>query len=188
MENNTTACAVWSTLDDLFHNNKESHAIYINVEFSTFAQDDLSISDYYRKVKTLTDALGNADKTMSDKTLALTTLHGLNGKFSQTAMLLSMFPSFVEVWSHLLLEELKVVQQEKVAQSIALLADISGNKTGGSSSSGYDSGSGNPRESHVGSSNYNNDNGGYCKRRGKRGGNSGGGLNNGGSGNSSFGD
>lgn len=108
IENNTIAQAVWIALGDQFRNNKESRAIYLSTEFNTFTQCELSISEYYLKIKSLDDI----DQSVSSKTLVLTTLHGLNMKFLHMATLLSMqnsFPSFIKTRSHLLLEELKAV-------------------------------------------------------------------------------
>lgn len=92
--------------------NKESHAIYLLAEFSSFTQGDVSISDYYYKIKSLTDAMGDINQAVSNTTLVLTTLRGLNGKFSHMVTLLPMqkpFMSFIEAWPHLLLEEIKIV-------------------------------------------------------------------------------
>jgi hypothetical protein len=57
----------------------------LNAEFCTFVQGDLSISEYCRRLKGMTDALGDLGKVVLDRTLVLTALRGLNGRFSHMA-------------------------------------------------------------------------------------------------------
>lgn len=82
--------------------NAETRALYLEQEFRILAQGSLSIANCCRKQKSLADDL-------SDKTIVLNTLRGLNPKFAHMRTLLSMktlFPSFLETRSALMLEEL----------------------------------------------------------------------------------
>jgi hypothetical protein len=45
-----------------FHDNKKHHAIQLEADFRNTPQGDLSISDYYAKLKNLADSLTNVDK------------------------------------------------------------------------------------------------------------------------------
>ena len=105
----STARHVWLALEQQFIGNKETRALYLDAEFRNFAQGDLSISDYCRKLKAMADALGDLGEPVHDRTLVLSVLRGLNAKFSYMAALLKRqkpFPSFIDVRSDLLLEEL----------------------------------------------------------------------------------
>lgn len=137
MANDTTAHAIWTSLDGFFRYNKESHAIYLEAEFRNLMQEDMLVPDYCCKIKKLVDALGDVDQAVSDKTLILNTLRGLNEKFLHMWTLLPMqkpFPTFIEARSYLLLEEVKQAQLTKTTQSTALIATApssASNKTGG---------------------------------------------------------
>lgn len=73
-------------------------------------QGDLSVTDYCVCIKTLANTLGDVGQTVSDESLILTILKGLNPKFDNMATvvpLLTPFQSFMQVQSMLLLQELK---------------------------------------------------------------------------------
>lgn len=72
-------------------------------------QGDLTVSAYCARLKSLADALGDLSQPVSDQTLVLTLLRGLNDKFSVQASMIPLlrpFPTFLETRSILLLEEL----------------------------------------------------------------------------------
>src|SRR5438105_3396951 len=54
---NTTARDVWVSLKGQILGNKESRALHLEVEFHTFVQGNLLITDYARKLKTMVDSL-----------------------------------------------------------------------------------------------------------------------------------
>jgi hypothetical protein len=67
------------------------------------------VSDYYHKMKSMADSLGNLSYTISDHNLILNVLWGLNKRYDhfQTIITRSMpFVSFHRVWEDLVLEEL----------------------------------------------------------------------------------
>jgi hypothetical protein len=85
--------------------------LILDAEFCTFIQGDLSISDYCRRLKGMANALGDLGEAVLGRTLVLTTLRGLNGRFSHMVSLLkwqSPFSIFVEVCNDLQLEEIEM--------------------------------------------------------------------------------
>ncbi|KAG8054523.1 hypothetical protein GUJ93_ZPchr0001g29915 [Zizania palustris] len=109
MSSTATARTVWRSLEHQFLGNRERRALNLTSEFHNFAQGDLSVTDYCRRLKTMADSLGDLGEPVLDRTLVLTLLRGLNPKYQHLTTLLPMqrpFPSFVETRSQLLLEEL----------------------------------------------------------------------------------
>jgi hypothetical protein len=49
--------------------------------FHNFIQGDLSVSNYYHKMKSMADSLGNLSYTISDHNLILNVLWGLNKRY-----------------------------------------------------------------------------------------------------------
>ena len=89
--------------------NSETGALYLDAEFRNFEQGDPSITDYYRKLKGMADALSDLGENMSDRTLVLNLLHGLSDKFESIGRHLKRarpFSTFLEAHADLLLEEL----------------------------------------------------------------------------------
>jgi hypothetical protein len=83
-----TTHSIWRGLEDQFIRNKKTRALILDVEFRTFVQGDLTISDCCRRLKGMVDALGDLGEAIFDRTLMLAALHGLNSKFSHMASLL----------------------------------------------------------------------------------------------------
>lgn len=174
MEPDALAFAVWTNIVSLCHDNTETHAIYLEQEFRSFAQGSLSIVDYCCKQKALADDLAAVDNKISNKMLVLNTLRGLNPKFAHMRMLLSMktpFPLFLETRSALLLEELTSAQESPT--SSVFIATTGGgsknNSNGVYTNGGVTYGMPNTRGSSGGSSNGGGSNGnsGYnngCQR------------------------
>jgi hypothetical protein len=83
-----------------FVGNHETRALIVDVEFRNFVLGDLSISNYCRRLKGMVDALGDLREVVLDHSLILTTLRGLNGRFSRMAALVKRqcpFPIFAQV-------------------------------------------------------------------------------------------
>lgn len=74
-----------------------------------FVQGDLSMSEYCRKFKSMTDALADLGSPVDDRILILNILRGLNQHFKHINTIIrrySPFPNFVKVRDDLLLEEI----------------------------------------------------------------------------------
>jgi hypothetical protein len=106
-----TARGTWLALEEQFVGNRETRIVLVDTEFRTLCQGALSVSDYCRKMKTLADSLVELGEPISDRLLTINLLRGLNDRFTHLRSYLKRqrpFPSFVEVRSELLLEELSM--------------------------------------------------------------------------------
>ncbi|XP_020196271.1 uncharacterized protein [Aegilops tauschii subsp. strangulata] len=104
----STTRQVWDSIAILFHDNKKSHALAHDAEFHNTPQGDKSIHDYCAKLKSLADALSDVGQNISDETLVLTVLRGLNEQFNHLRSFLPFqvsFPLFLQTHSTLVLEE-----------------------------------------------------------------------------------
>jgi len=77
----TTARAAWLGVENQFLGNRESRALLLDAEFRNLSQGALSIDDYCRQMKTKADALADLGEPISDRTLVLNVLRGLNERF-----------------------------------------------------------------------------------------------------------
>ncbi|XP_022682392.1 uncharacterized protein LOC111257327 [Setaria italica] len=103
-------------------------------------QGNSSTTEYCSRMKTLADALRDVGHPIQDSQLVLNLLCGLNPRFSNTvddiANSTTSFPSFAQTRDMLALKELRLVNEEKISNSTALLIENSSS----SSSSGYTGG------------------------------------------------
>lgn len=182
MHREATARSVWLGLEQQFLGNKETRALYLDAKFRNFIQGDLSITDYCRQLKGLADALGDLGEPVPDRTLVLNVLRGLNDKFSYMTALLKRqkpFPSFLEVRSDLLLEELTMANKSSAS---AFLAGTPTNSSGGSANRGASGQAFGGSVAHSGSHNSGGSRGNNKnRRRGRRGESAGSGNSSGGS-------
>jgi hypothetical protein len=72
---------VWLELEAQFLFNRESSVLLLNAMFHVFKQGDLSVSDYYRKMKGMVDNLRALGEIITDHHLVLNLLHDLIKKF-----------------------------------------------------------------------------------------------------------
>lgn len=103
----STAYDVWAQLHLLFRDNQPDRAIILSAEFRNIVQGGLFIPEYSRRLKSLTDALGDVGGHIIDQTLTLQLTCSLSRKFQVMATPLPMqvsFPSFVQARSRLLME------------------------------------------------------------------------------------
>jgi hypothetical protein len=82
MRSGSTARAIWDAIENLFRDNKKHRAIQLEADFRNTPQGDLSISDYCAKLKNLADSLTDVGQPISDETLVLTLLRGLNDTYA----------------------------------------------------------------------------------------------------------
>jgi hypothetical protein len=89
------ALDAWLALENHFLGNHETHALHIDATFQSFVQGDLSVNNYYRKMKAFTDSLTDLDVT--DHVLMLNVLRGLSKNFEHLRAIFTHathFPSF----------------------------------------------------------------------------------------------
>lgn len=122
---NSTAYSIWTAIDSLFHDNELHRAVYLEAEYRSLYQGDLSISQYYSKLKLLADALRDVGQPVSNRGQVLNMLRGLNPKYrSYISGIANSRPphTFLSTRSYLLLGELYDKQQEQNVTHHALLA------------------------------------------------------------------
>ena len=78
---------MWVKLYGLFTNNKLQRRVFLQQEFFDCHQDDQSIDDYYRRLKTLADELRDISAKVDDDLLLSMLTAGLNEDFGNTAFI-----------------------------------------------------------------------------------------------------
>ncbi|XP_076924824.1 uncharacterized protein LOC143587408 [Bidens hawaiensis] len=126
LKKNNTATDTWSTLADIFQDNKVVRAIHLNDKLSNIRLDNLSnASAYCQELKLLADQLSDVDAPVDDTKLVMQLITGLNEQYESFASLLSNtkpLPTFYEARSQLLYEADRKAQFVAAATNIALLA------------------------------------------------------------------
>ncbi|XP_010474592.2 PREDICTED: uncharacterized protein LOC104754147 [Camelina sativa] len=109
-----TACELWMSLENQFRDNKENRALQLENDLRTLTIGDLSVHEYCRKLKSLSDLLANVDAPISDRALVMHCLNGLNDKFDGIHNVIrhrNPFPTFAITRSMLQAEEDRLKQQ-----------------------------------------------------------------------------
>ncbi|KAL6597818.1 hypothetical protein ACP70R_046623 [Stipagrostis hirtigluma subsp. patula] len=81
----------------------------LDARFRNFAQGDLSITDYCRRMKTMADELGDLGEPVLDRTLVLNVIRGLNERYEHIGTHIQRsrpLPSFIEARADLQLAEI----------------------------------------------------------------------------------
>ncbi|XP_051211310.1 uncharacterized protein [Lolium perenne] len=139
MGENQTAYEAYVLIRNLFLDNQMTRAVYLEAEFRAITQGDLSITAYCHRLKSLSDALRDVGQPVTDQTLVLNCLRGLNPRFADITTLVTMqvpVPTFLQTRSLLLLRETQLAHTFQPSPQVALY----GNNTGSGSSSGGDQG------------------------------------------------
>jgi hypothetical protein len=100
---------LWLAIENQFLGNREQRTLHLDAAFRNFVQGDLSVSEYYRKFKTMADGLADPSSPVEDRILVLNILRGLNQRFEHVSSIIrrySSFPNFLKVQDDLLLEEI----------------------------------------------------------------------------------
>jgi hypothetical protein len=106
-----TPCQAWLAIEAQFLGNSESSVLQLNARFHAFKQGDLSISDYYRRMKGMTHDVRALGETVTNYHIVLNLLHGMNKRFDHMKIFikrLQSFPSFHTVHNNLELEEIEL--------------------------------------------------------------------------------
>lgn len=116
MEKDDTALAVWTAIEELFHDNRLTHAVHLESEFRSLMQGDLSVTEYCSQLKVLAGKLADIGHPVREDNQVVNMLRGLNPKLRHMISSINgqdPLPSFRKVRSQLLLEEKSLQQQEK---------------------------------------------------------------------------
>jgi hypothetical protein len=84
----STARHAWLAVESQFLGNREARSIQLETRFHNFVQGDLSITEYCRKLKKMADDLTALGEVITDHTLVLNVICGLNERFSHVTTLL----------------------------------------------------------------------------------------------------
>jgi hypothetical protein len=106
---NPTARRMWLAIEEQFVGNHESRALLLDAQLRNIEQGDLSVTEFCRKMKNISDTLGDLGEPVPDRTLVMSILRGLNDKFQSFRNIIKRtkpFPSFSEVRSDLMVEEI----------------------------------------------------------------------------------
>nr|CAB3451012.1 unnamed protein product [Digitaria exilis] len=104
-----TARAAWLALENQFLGHAETRALQLSAAFANFAQGDLSVGEYRRKMKSMADSLADLGCPVEDRLLVLHILRGLNDTFDHMRDWITRqrpFPSYLQVRDDLVLKEL----------------------------------------------------------------------------------
>jgi hypothetical protein len=100
----------WLALENHFLDNRETHALHIDTTFWSFVQGDLSVNDYYQKLKGFIDSLAVLGVDVIERVLVLNVLRRLNKNFEHLRAIFmhaTPFLSFQKVLDNLCLEEIQ---------------------------------------------------------------------------------
>jgi hypothetical protein len=76
-----TARQAWFAIEAQFLGNSESRVLQLDARFRALKQGDLSVCDYCRQMKGMTDDLRALGETVTDRHLVLNLLQSLNKRF-----------------------------------------------------------------------------------------------------------
>ena len=111
----------WLAVETQFLGNREMRTLYLDAEIHGFSQSDLSITDNCRRLQRMATDLGTLGEVVSDRTLILNLIRGLNERFANIGLHLRRnhpFPSFLEAKEALHLEELTFAHQAATPTSL----------------------------------------------------------------------
>nr|XP_020168621.1 uncharacterized protein LOC109754100 [Aegilops tauschii subsp. strangulata] len=173
MAEDQTAQEAWTLITNLFLDNQMTRVVYLEAEFHGLVQGDLSITAYCHHLKALSDTLGNASTLVSDQTLVLNCLHGLNPRFADITTIVTMqspLPSFTQTRSLLTLRETQLANSSAMGNLTVLYGGGPSQRTGGSGGShgaASSNSSGQYRVDGTRNNSGGNRNGGNCHKKKK---------------------
>ncbi|XP_021736556.1 uncharacterized protein LOC110703111 [Chenopodium quinoa] len=123
-----TALELWTRLEEIFHDNKHTWAVYLEEQFANAKLEHYAnMSDHCKHIKLLADQLANVDCPVSDRKMVMQLIAGLTeGEYDTVAAIVSQSeptPSFNKARSMFLLEETRKNKQKDQGQ--AFVAQIS---------------------------------------------------------------
>ncbi|GKA15204.1 hybrid signal transduction histidine kinase M [Tanacetum coccineum] len=104
----SNAKALWDSLKELFHDNKDARAINLDNELRSIKIGKMTVNEYCTKIRSMADRLINLGCVVSDKNLVIYTINGLDSRFATLVEIIrnrETFPSFENVRTMLLLKE-----------------------------------------------------------------------------------
>nr|GLL35266.1 hypothetical protein D5086_0000195000 [Ipomoea trifida] len=109
LERDSTSELAWSRLEDIFSDNKNSRALYLEQEFSAVRMEQFTdVSSYCQHLKTLADQLSNVGAPVSNNRLVLQLVSGLTDAYATVGSQIrheDPLPLFYKARSMIILEE-----------------------------------------------------------------------------------
>ena len=124
-QHGVTARVLWLSIESQFLGNRTTRALYADQEFRSFSQGDIPVAKYCRRYKKLAEDLRDLGEPVSDRTLVLNIIRGLNERFLALSLHLRRtypLPSFLQVRDDLALKELTMAKAPPAAALVALTA------------------------------------------------------------------
>ena len=111
-----TTGQLWVAITNLYQANKAPRAIFLSHEFHSMTQGDSTIDEYCVRMKEVADGLRDLGQTITESSLVLNLLRGLNEKYqSITDNIAGREPLTLAIARHeLLLKELRLKNEDKV--------------------------------------------------------------------------
>nr|GEV54222.1 myb-like protein P [Tanacetum cinerariifolium] len=126
------------SLKELFHDNKEARALELESELRFMDLGSMSIFEYFKRIKVISDLLANIDSPIEEKTLVMKAINGLDEKFKHVTSIIrhrTKRPSLLEARTMLLVEESHMnrknknsVTRENTSSPTVLMAGTSPNR------------------------------------------------------------
>ena len=82
VERTSTSRDVSLALETQFLGNRETRALHLDLQFQNIVQGNLSIADYCHRFKTMADSFAALGEPVTDRTLVLNVICGLNDRYS----------------------------------------------------------------------------------------------------------
>lgn len=172
---NLTAEQAWGRLENIFQDNKNARAAYLENQFTQVHMDGFpNISAYCQELKVIADQLSNVGASLNDQRLVLQLISGLNENYDSVVTFMQQknpLPQFNEARSRLVLEETRKAKQEKMGSNTSSAALLTTNEENPGSTKGN-------RNSNCQNRNNNGNRGRYNNAQGNQNNNRGNGKNN----------
>ncbi|XP_073265390.1 uncharacterized protein [Populus alba] len=119
LERDSTAALAWNRLRDIFSDNKNSRALYLEQEFSKVQMEHFTdASSYCQHLKSLSDQLSNVGSPVTNERLVLQLVSGLTDAYASVGSQIrhgDSLPPFYKARSMLVLEE--TARMKKASQT-----------------------------------------------------------------------
>ncbi|XP_071714923.1 uncharacterized protein [Rutidosis leptorrhynchoides] len=135
IEDESIAEHAWNRLQNIFQDNKNTRALYLQRQFNTIRLDEFpDCAAYCQEIKVLADQLRNVGDKVSDDRMVLQLIAGLNDNFDTVGTYFTQMdklPTFYDARSKLILEETRKKKQaiNNSSHTDAALLSIAPNKS-----------------------------------------------------------
>ncbi|KAM3227801.1 hypothetical protein ACQJBY_059504 [Aegilops geniculata] len=133
----TTTFAIWTKIRDYFLSNRAARFMILNRQYRNLKQGDLSVQEYARRMKLLTDGLADINHAVTEVDLTTQFLHGLDKRLDTIRVVLGdQGLPFDVVLSRVTLAEESMAQRSAEESASVFALQNGGSSTGSSSSTG----------------------------------------------------